>query len=146
MSFIDFRKDGFMQILNLGPWVFYIEGKPEFDRHKVGKWMYFFKDYDRVVELCRKAVEEGVVLEAKHSNADDGVSCFYLECDDMERHKKVIRFFMSNDMIQKTKTGKLYNISFKLDDQTRAGEYGESYSGDIKLEQFLDLQTGEWLV
>ena len=64
----------------------------------------------------------------------------------MESHKKVIQFFMSNDMIQKTKTGKLYNISFKLDDQTRAGEYGESYSGNIKLEQFLDLQTGEWLV
>lgn len=82
-----------MQVLNLGPWVFYIEGKPEFDSHKVGKWMYFFKDYDRVSELCRRAVEEGIVLEAKHSNAGDGVSCFYLECDDMDRHKKVIQFF-----------------------------------------------------
>lgn len=52
-----------------------------------------------VAELCRKAVEEGVVLEAKHSNADDGASCFYLECDDIERHKKVIQFFLNSDMI-----------------------------------------------
>lgn len=48
-------------------------------------------------------------------------------------------------MIQKTKSGRFYNISFKLDAQTRAGEYGEGYNGNIKLEQFLDLQTGEWL-
>ena len=48
-------------------------------------------------------------------------------------------------MIAKTKTGKLYNISFKLDRQTLAGEYGENYNGTIKLEQFLNLQTGEWL-
>lgn len=33
-----------MRIINLGPWVFYIEGKPQFDEHKVGKWMCFFKD------------------------------------------------------------------------------------------------------
>ncbi len=31
------------------------------------------------------------------------------------------------------------------DDQTRAGEYGEGYNGNIKLEQFLDLHTGKWL-
>lgn len=64
----------------------------------------------------------------------------------MERHKKVIQFFLNNDMIRNTKTGKLYNISFELDDQSRAGEYGEGYIGNIKLEQFSDLQTGEWFV
>lgn len=51
-----------------------------------------------------------MVLEAKHCDAPDGASCFYLECDDMESYKKVTQFFMDNDMIQKTKTGKLYNI------------------------------------
>lgn len=30
-----------MRIINLGPWVFNIEGKSQFDEHKVGKWMYF---------------------------------------------------------------------------------------------------------
>lgn len=38
----------------------------------------------------------------------------------------------------------LYNISFKLDDQTRAGEYGEMFQIEIKWEQFLGLYTGEW--
>lgn len=142
-----------MQIFDSGFWMFYIQEKAKFDKNKPGKWMYFFEDedYNRVSELCRKAVEEGIVLEAKHNSGNNkgmygkNLSCFYLECDDIERHKKVIRFFLDNDMIPKTKTGKLYNISFKLDEQTFAGEYGENYNGYIKLEQFLDLQTGEWL-
>ncbi|MDE7322533.1 MAG: hypothetical protein K2N73_07320 [Lachnospiraceae bacterium] len=49
-----------MKIINLGPWVFYIEGKSQFDEHKVGKWMYFFKDKERVAGLCKAAVEQGL--------------------------------------------------------------------------------------
>lgn len=32
------------------------------------------------------------------------------------------------------------------DNQTRAGMYGDDFIGEIKLEQFLNLNTGEWLV
>lgn len=98
---------------------------------------------DKLLSHTRKVfpVEEQFKVYLGKVNYD----LFYLECDDMDRQKKVIQFFLDNDMIQKTKSGRLYNISFKLDDQTRAGEYGESYNGNIKLVQFLDLQTGEWL-
>ena len=50
---------------------------------------------------------------------------------------------MDNELIQKTKTGRLYNISFKFDDQTRAGKYGADFKGVIKLAQFIDLNIGE---
>ena len=65
--------------------------------------------------------------------------------DDIENHRRVIRFMMDNELILKTKTGRLYNISFKFDDQTRAGEYGADFKGAIKLAQFIDLNTGEWI-
>ena len=48
-------------------------------------------------------------------------------------------------LIRKTKTGRFYNISFKFDDQTRAGIYRENFDGVIKLAQFVDLNTGEWI-
>lgn len=38
----------------------------------------------------RQAVENGVVAEAKHSNTSEGVCFFYLNCDDMEAHKRII--------------------------------------------------------
>ena len=98
---------GNMKIIENPAWVFYIE-KPDFDNDKIGKWMCFFKGRDFIAKLCQEAVEKGVVAEAKHSNANEGVSCFYLNCDDMASHKKVIEFFLNNNLIRKTKNGKLY--------------------------------------
>lgn len=74
------------------------------------------------------------------------ICCFYSNGDDVEAHKRTIQFFLENNLIRKTKAGKLYNISFKFDDQTRAGEYGELFQSEIKLDRFLDLTTGEWKV
>ena len=63
----------------------------------------------------------------------------------MENHRRIIRYLIDKDLIRRTKTGKLYNVSFKLDNQTRNGEYGDNYDGTIKLADFIDLTTGEWL-
>lgn len=69
-----------------------------------------------------------------------------MNCDDTEGHKKILSYFIKNNMIQRTKTGRLYNISFKLDAQTRAGEYGNNFIAQIKLDKFINLDTGEWIL
>jgi hypothetical protein len=125
--------------------VFYVGENVIFDDDKVGKWMYFFNDKEFAAKVCSEAVLSNVVSESKHSNADDGVCCFYLNSDDKEAHKRILTFFIENRLIRKTKTGRLYDISFKLDNQTLNGEYGREYSSDIKLSSFVDLNTGEWL-
>ena len=135
-----------MRVIKNTVWVYYLaDTDPHFDETKVGKWMYFFGDRQFVEKICREAIEQNIVEECKHSNADDGVSCFYLNDDDLEGHRRVIEFFIKNDLIRKTKKGKLYNISFKHDTQTLAGEYGDDYHSDIKLEEFVNLETGEWI-
>ena len=135
-----------MRVTKNPVWVYYLaDTDPHFDETKVGKWMYFFGDRQFVEKICREAIEQNIVEECKHSNADDGVSCFYLNDDDLEGHRRVIEFFIKNDLIRKTKKGKLYNISFKHDTQTLVGEYGDDYHSDIKLEEFVNLETGEWI-
>ena len=52
---------------------------------------------------------------------------------------------LDNGLISKTKSGRYYNISFKFDDQTRAGEYGANFEGVLKLDQFIDLKSGAWI-
>ena len=139
-----------MQTLNFGGWFFYLSGKENLlDKHKCGKWMAFFYDQPFAQDICKKAIECGACYECKCTdmeavNKPTGVICFYLNGDDLENHKRVIQFMLDNDLIRKTKTGKLYNISFKYDDQTRAGEYGEDFKAEIKLEKFIDLDTGRW--
>lgn len=141
-------------------WIFYRGDTSKFIDDKVGKWTYRFKtsdDIERIKKLCSDAVEQGIVKLAKHTNpvsfglnpngnADTGVCCFYLNCDDTEGHKKILSYFIKNNMIQRTKTGRLYNISFKLDAQTRAGQYGNDFIAQIKLDEFINLDTGEWLI
>lgn len=139
-----------MKVIDLGGWRFFVGDDRSFDRDKTGKWMYFFKGPEGrkfTEERCREAVEQGIVAEAKCTDSQvEGTSCFYLNIDDKERHKRILQYFLDHNMIRRTKTGKLYNISFKLDNQTRAGEYGADYKGELKLEDFLDLNTGRWLV
>lgn len=77
-------------------------------------------------------------------HTDSGVICFYVNGDDTENHKRVIRFMMENNLIRKTKKGTYYNISFKFDKQTSCREYGADFEGRLKLENFIDLQTGEF--
>jgi len=141
-------------------YIYYLSDNVTLDKHKSGKWMYFFdikNGIDFADKVCRDAVEKGIVQEAKYTNPltiefnpfaknkDTGLVCFYLEIDDMEAHKRVINYFIENNMIKKTKLGRYYNNSFKLDDQTRAGDYGDDFVSELKLEQLIDLTTGEWI-
>lgn len=127
-----------MKIIESIPWVYYLAETNEFEYDKVGKWMYFFKDKKVAAEKCENAVKDRIVTQAKHSNAETGVACFYLNCDDIDAHKKVISYFIKNNMIAKTAKNRFYNIPFKLDQQTRRGEYGETFKSEITLDKFID--------
>jgi len=131
-------------------WYWFLSGdEDKLEKEKCGKWMHFFTNQDFAISICEKAIEEGACFECKCSDLElqgkTGVICFYLNGDDIDNHKRVIEFMLKNDLIRKTKAGKLYNDRFKLDNQTRAHEYGADFEGKIKLEQFLDLYTGEWI-
>lgn len=144
-----------LKISNFGGWVWYTNEdtihKESLDPKKCGKWMWFFDDALAGEEhqsnhILTKAIEEDVVVKCKHTDKSDGVACFYLNGDDTIRHKKCIQFFMDNDLIRKTKSGKYYNITFKYDNQTRAGEYNanSNFESQLKLDQFLNLETGKF--
>lgn len=137
-----------MKTIEIGPWIYYLGDNNSIgiDKDKCGKWMYFFDNKEFVSKICSNAVKMNIVNEAKHNNAEEGVSCFYISADDIEAHKKVISYFIENNLIRKTKSGRLYNISFKLDNQTRNGEYGSGFTSDIKLANFINLDTGEWII
>ena len=139
------------KMANIGGWFWYKSDKDiKFEREKCGKWMFFFDDQDFAKEMCLKAVTEDACAECKCTDmdirkCDTGVTCFYNNGDNIEGHKKIINFMINNGLIRKTKTGKLYNISFKFDEHTRNGEYGSNFNGELKLSQFIDLETGEWI-
>lgn len=139
-----------MKTIDLGGWRFFVVDSSELNSEKAGKWMYFFKGEEGkkfAEERCREAVSTGITSQAKRADTtQDGVACFYANSDDLQAHKKIIDYFIKHGMIRKTKNGKLYDISFKLDAQTSSGEYRNDYAGTIKLSKLMDLYTAKWLV
>lgn len=135
-----------MKTLNLRGYIFYISDNwTNHNTEKIGKWMYFFNNKDFISKICKKAIEENIVDTCKHSDADEGVACFYIEYDNLNAHRKVINFFLENNLIPKTKNGRYYDISFKTDEQTLNGEYGNDFKAKMKLHQFIDLKNGKWI-
>lgn len=135
-----------MKTLNLRGYIFYISDNwTNHNTEKIGKWMYFFNNKDFISKICKKAIEENIVDTCKHTNDNDGVACFYIEYDNLNAHRKVINFFLENNLIPKTKKGRYYDISFKTDEQTLNGEYGNDFKAKMKLHQFIDLKNGKWI-
>ena len=134
-----------MKKFYVGGWFYYLNDEDNLSDKKCGKWMYFPNDLAFAEKICSRAVEENIVEQAKHSD-NGGVCCFYLNIDDTAGHKRVIEFFLKNQMIPKTKAGKYRNISFKLDEQTRAGEYDKDFSAKLKLSDLVDLATGNFKI
>lgn len=135
-----------MKTLNLGGYIFYISDNwTNHNTNKIGKWMYFFNNKDFISKIYKKAIEENIVDTCKHTNDNDGVACFYIEYDNLNAHRKVINFFLENNLIPKTKNGRYYDISFKTDEQTLNGEYGNDFKAKMKLHQFIDLKNGKWI-
>lgn len=143
-----------MKIHQRAGWINYVGNVDQFKFDDMGKWMYFFKpeQLDFVSEKCAYVVEKGLIAEAKHTDKvvlnikKSGVACFYIDFDDKEAHKKLLNYFLANDMIPKTKVGIYNNIPFKLDSQTLAKEYGKNFTPKLSLEDFLDLSTGQWKI
>lgn len=139
-------------------WIWFINKDRihDIDPIQCGKWMFFFSPFKTALmdDIVGTAILDGVVVEAKYSNPEtliaagskQGVCCFYLNGIDREGHKRVLSYMLNNGLIRKIKSGRLYNISFKYDTQTYAGKYkGSGFSGAIKLADFVDLETGEFV-
>ena len=136
-----------MKIFRRNLYTYYLADNVTLDDNKCGKWMCHFNNLSFAENICQNAVINGIVEEAKHSNNVDGVCFFYLNIDDIEGHKCVIEYFLKNKLIPKTKKGRYYNIPFKLDEQTRKGEYAEfgNFTPKLTLSDFVNLDTGEFL-
>lgn len=118
--------------------------------------MIFFdvdESYDYIQEICKEVIEKNILEVVKHTSlisaeikkSNQGAVMFYLEYDDIISHKKIITYLLDKELIPKKKSGQYYKNSFKLDSQTRNNEYGDTFKGKITLDQFIDLDTGEWI-
>lgn len=132
-------------------WTYYGEDNQNIEN--VGKWMCFFSadSVSYISLIAQKAIELKIVKRCKHTRFDKykkktGVLCLYIDGNNKSDHLRVINFMIENNLIRRTKLGKLFNISFKFDFQTKKDEYGKSFKPILKLSDFIDLNTEKGLI
>lgn len=136
-----------IQKTNSGGWVYYSSfNRPDYQ--DPGKWMYFFTEPKIAEKICERAIEESIVESCKHTDMirrpqPTGVICLYADAADSAAVLRIAEWMIANNLVKKTKSGKLYNIAFKLDEQTRAGEYSDNFKPQIQLSDIIDLTTGK---
>lgn len=139
-------------------WIYYIldDSIKSYNKENVGKWIYFFEDsdIDLADNICKKAIQERIVCMAKYTNLKNdlefvsnnnysksgGVCCFYVNLDNVEAHRMVIKFFIDNNLIKRTKIGSFYNIAFIAADNESQKDF-DSIVG-FKVNQ----HTGKWIL
>lgn len=126
-----------------------------FPEGNCGSWRYEFDDtYGNLTtahKICKKAISDGIVNEAKYSDANAlsmnlrimgkaiGWCCLYCHTNDIDAHKRILKFMIENNLIPKDSFGNLLNIEFQRDWCTPPSENIKA----IALNDFVNLKTGE---
>ena len=78
-------------MLNMGGWYWYFSGEEEkLEKHKCGKWMYFFDVQEFAQKICEVAIESGV--------------CYECKCTNMEEQLVIVVLYVSTLMAMTSKT------------------------------------------
>lgn len=101
-----------------------------------GSWMFYYVDQETAQNLCEYAIEAAVVKKCRYKENAEGACRFYVAADDKKGHHKVLEYFIENDLIRHTASGKLFNIGFKSTDTEEVL---------FKLSDFVELETGSIL-
>ncbi len=146
-----------MKIIKTAAWVYYLsdaqyqmiteqrQGIDDYEQILMGKWMIFCGKYEYAENLCKLAIADCGLSEVKHSadfSSGKGLCCFYMFSSDYDTNRGFIGYFRDNGLLPKTKKGKYVNLAYKYDFETILGIYGKP--GTIHLNQYIDLESGEW--
>ena len=144
--------------IDLG-WFWFSKSKSISRDNDDGKWMAFFTDdaFDFCQKICKEAIKTGVVdickltnpsskelkqsLGLPSSRTEGLVICFYVDSKDKECNNRVLHFMIEKNLIQRTKKGRLYNISFKFNEQTTNNQFTDNHAFEakIRLSDYMDL-------
>ena len=124
-----------------GPWIYFIGNKDMIEKES-GKWILHNHYFDDAITILHILSTMGYNCKCATVGIMQDMTVpmiIYCEPDDI----KIVNIMVKLDLIQKTKSGKLFNIAYKFNDQTRSGEYGNSFTAKVTLSDYVNLDTGE---
>ena len=114
---------------------------------KLENWDYTFYILEVVMKIIENPFWVFYLSEPKPDFDNDKVGKWMYFFDDKAFVSEICKKAIEDGGVAEEKHSNKNDgvISFKLDQQTLADQYGEDFKAEIKLEQFIDLYTGDWI-
>lgn len=99
-----------------------------------------------IKEKLKELIGSGFIPLVKYPSTPKRscVLCLYTTSDKNEM-ANLCKFMIDNGIIRKTSNGEYKNLSYKKEEQTKNDKYGDKFNADIKLSDFINLETGDVL-
>lgn len=113
------------------------EAEQKLKEKSKGAWIINVSDYERAKKICMEMVEEGVVLEAKHTNKtvfnmQGFCTCyFFVNYGDNVTHKKVIEYLMELGLVSCNPCRRSEEIKFELNDMAQDKFFAKIYPNNF---------------
>lgn len=142
------RKDDNIDIFDLMNWTI-VARQHDFHQYD-GFWQIYAQNEftEELVQYLVDAIEHGTLDSGRVDTSyqrESTVCLLHCNSKDHEAMRTLLKYMIETNKVPKTKAGKLYNISYKFNAQSQAGLTGDKFVALIKLEDFVDLHTGEFL-
>ena len=142
------RKSDNIEIFDLTNWTF-VELNPHYSEFD-GFWQIYAPNEftEDLIQYLVDAIEYGALDSGRVDTSyqrESTVCLLHCNSKDHNAMKGILKYLIATNKIPKTQVGKLYNISYKFNTQSQAGLTGDKFVALIKLEDYVDLYTGEFL-
>lgn len=121
-----------------------IDKRPVFDSGKTGAWMYTYTSVGKADQVCRAAIENGIVQQCMHPDCPVGTAVFLVDYDDYDTHRRILQFFIDNKLIPTDKAEGYLDIPFYIIVPSESIESGMNFTAFLRLSDFVDIRTGEF--
>ena len=98
------------------------EAEQKLKEESKGAWKISISDYEKAKKICMEMVEEGIVLEAKHTNkavfAMQGFcSCYFFDnYDDKIMHARILTYLIQKGLVSKNPCRRNEEVKYEMND------------------------------
>lgn len=113
------------------------EAEQKLKEESKGAWKISVSDYEKAKKICMKMVEEGVVLEAKHTNKavfdmQGFCSCYFFDnYDNTIMHARILTYLIQKGLVSKNPCRRNEEVKYEMNDMAQDKFFARIYPNNF---------------
>ena len=113
------------------------EAEQKLEEKSKGAWKINVSDYERAKKICMEIVEEGVVLEAKHTNKavfdmQGFCSCYFFDnYEEKKIHARILTYLIQKGLISNNPCRRNEEVRYEMNDIAQDKVFARIYPNNF---------------